>query len=42
MAIQLILVLAAVATLFGTFIAALAHAQWATRGLDVVRHLSKP
>lgn len=37
MAVQLILVLAAVTALFGTFIAALAHAEWATRGIDMVQ-----
>lgn len=37
MAVQLIILIAAVTALFGTFILALAHAQWATRGLDVVR-----
>lgn len=33
MAPALVLVLAAIVTLFGTFIVALAYAQWATRGM---------
>ena len=37
MAANLHLVITAVLTVFGVFVAALAYAQWSTRGIEVYR-----